>query len=89
MAKDRRPAYRKPPAEDGSRLLSGVLEEDLVEVRRQLSNSDDLLIHRHQAGKVQVAVVMFDGLVSNTQVSDFLLRPITREIGRASCRERV
>ena len=78
MAKDRRPAYRKPPAEEGSRLLSGVLEEDLVEVRRQLSNSDDLLIHRHQAGKVQVAVVMFDGLVSNTQVSDFLLRPITR-----------
>ena len=78
MTKDRRPAYRKPPAEDGSRLLSGVLEEDLVEVRRQLSNSDDLLIHRHQAGKVEVAVVMFDGLVSNTQVSDFLLRPITR-----------
>jgi len=33
---------------------------------------------RNEAGKVQVAVVMFDGLVSNTQVSDFLLRPITR-----------
>ena len=78
MEKSRRPAYRKPQTEDGGKLLSGDLEEDLVEVRRQVSNSDDLLIHRHRAGNTEVAVVMFDGLVSNTQVSDFLLRPITR-----------
>lgn len=51
MTKDRRPAYRKPPAEDGSRLLSGVLEEDLVEVRRQLSNSDDLLSTATRRGR--------------------------------------
>lgn len=73
-----RPAYKKPRQEDGGRLLSGVLEEDLVEIRRQVANSDDLLIHRHRAGGVEVAVMMFDGLVSNTQVSDFLLRPVTR-----------
>ena len=78
MAQEKRPAYKKPQGEDGEKRLSGSLEEDLLEIRRQLGNSDDLLIHRHKTGKTEVAVVMFDGLVSNTQVSDFLLRPITR-----------
>ena len=78
MGKEARPAYRKPRGEDENRLLSGNLEADLIEIRRQLANSDDLLIHRHRAGRVELAVMMFDGLVSNTQVSDFLLRPVTR-----------
>lgn len=78
MAETRRPTYKKPPKEDGDKPLSGVLEEDLVEVRRQVANSDDLLVQRHSHGGTEVAVVLFDGLVSNTQVSDFLLRPITR-----------
>ncbi len=79
MEEEKRPAYRKPKGEDGGRLLSGDLEEDIIEIRRQLANSDDLLIHRHStAGKVGLAVIMFDGLVSNTQVSDFLLRPVTK-----------
>lgn len=78
MEKSPKPAYRKPIKEDTERLLTGVLEEDLVEIRRQVANSDDLLVHRHKTGGVEVAAVMFDGLVSNTQVSDFLLRPLTR-----------
>ena len=51
-AKAERPAYRKPRGEEEGKLLSSHIEENLVEIRRQLGNSDDLLIHRHRAGEV-------------------------------------
>ena len=89
MKKEKRPAYRKPQGEQEDKRLSACLEDNLVEIRRQLGNSDDLLIHRHRAGQVEVAVVMFDGLVSNVQVSDFLLRPLTRIPPQADTGQRV
>ena len=76
MGKKPHPAYRRPKGEDGERLLSGALEEDLLELRRQLGNSDDLVIHRMTHRGVGLAAVMFDGLVANAMVSDFLFRPL-------------
>ena len=78
MGKTAHPAYRKPEPEDGGKLLGENLEENVVEIRRQLGNTDDLMIHRHTANGVGMAVVMFDGLVANALVSDFLFRPLTR-----------
>ena len=78
MGKTAHPAYRKPEPEDGGKLLGESLEENVVEIRRQLGNTDDLMIHRHTATGVGMAVVMFDGLVANALVSDFLFRPMTR-----------
>ena len=78
MKKEKRPAYRKPQGEQEDKRLSACLEDNLVEIRRQLGNSDDLLIHRHRAGQVEVAVVMFDGLVSRSATSSSAPLPAFR-----------
>lgn len=71
-------AYRQVEAKGGDDPLPLCLNDFLVELRSRLHNSDDLVIQRHAVGGVQLAVVMFEGLISNMQVSKFLLRPLTQ-----------
>ena len=69
-------AYRviQPKANDTP--LASSLTDLLVEVRALTSNSEDLVIHRHTVNGCPMAVIMFEGLVANLQVSDLLLRPL-------------
>lgn len=58
------------------------LDKDLDAVRNKIEmgmkGSADLILNIYKAGGTRVLVFMFDGLVSNTQVSDFLLRPLAQ-----------
>lgn len=69
-------AYRVVTTGGGDDLLPPKIADFLVELRARLHNCDDLVIQRHTAGGVSLAVVMFEGQISNLQVTDFLLRPL-------------
>lgn len=71
-------AYRQVQNSGGDDPIPTCLMDFLVELRSRLHNSDDLVIQQHSAGGVQLAVVMFEGLVSNMQVSRFLLAPLAK-----------
>ncbi|MEG1686478.1 MAG: spore germination protein [Angelakisella sp.] len=59
-------------------LLPPGLDNLLVAVRARLHNSDDLVVQRHHAGSCRLAVIMFEGQVSNQQVTDYLLEPLSQ-----------
>lgn len=69
-------AYRVIAPRVNNGPLAPELTDLLVEIRAMASNSDDLLIHPHTVGNCRMAVIMFEGLVANLQVSDLLLRPL-------------
>ena len=71
-------AYRPPFQQAEGKSLSPVLTDLLVEVRAMACNSDDLVVHRNSANGCQLAVILFEGQVSNLQVSDLLLRPLAQ-----------
>ena len=58
------------------------LDRSLVLVRERIEKgmrgSADLILDEFQIAGVKGLAFMFDGLVSNSQVSDFLLRPLSR-----------
>lgn len=69
--------YQVIDSGEGEATISSRLTDAMVELRRLQSNSDDMItILKPTAGGVQVGMLMFDGMVSNQQVSDFLLRPV-------------
>lgn len=57
-----------------------ALDRDLDTVKRKIQKgmqgSADLILREYSLGKNRLLVLMFDGLVSNVQVSDLLLRPL-------------
>lgn len=59
-----------------------ALDPDLKVAKKRIESgmkgSADLIIDERAINGVGLMVVMFDGLVSNSQVSDFLLRPLMR-----------
>ena len=71
-------AYRVIHPQNTDRPLDADLTDLLVEIRALTSNSDDLVIHRHTANGCAMAVIMFEGQISNLQVSDLLLRPLAQ-----------
>ena len=58
------------------------LDSSIVLLRERIEQgmrgSADLILDEFELAGVKGLAFMFDGLVSNTQVSDFLLRPINR-----------
>ena len=58
------------------------LDSSLALVRQKIEsgmkNAADLIVDEYTINGISILVVMFDGLVSNTQVSDFLLRPLAQ-----------
>ena len=54
-----------------------------------MRGSADLILDEFELAGVKGLAFMFDGLVSNTQVSDFLLRPINRMARRRPTRKAV
>lgn len=70
-------AYEKLEPE-ADRLLPENLEDFLVELRARTGNSDDLVVQMHSVAGCQLAVVMFEGQISNQQVSQLLLGPLGR-----------
>ena len=58
------------------------LDSSIVLLRERIEEgmrgSADLILEEFKLGSVKGLVFMFDGLVSNSQVSDFLLRPLNR-----------
>lgn len=70
-------AYKKLEPE-ADRLLPENLEDFLVELRARTGNSDDLVVQMHSVAGCQLAVVMFEGQISNQQVSQLLLGPLGR-----------
>ncbi len=70
-------AYQKlEPEED--QPLPERLEDFLVALRARTGNSDDVVVQYHTVAGCALAVVMFEGQVSNQQVSQLLLGPLGR-----------
>ncbi len=82
-------AYRVVEPADGNKILDKSLTDLTVRVRAVASNTDDLLIHRHTANGCEMAVIMFEGLVANLQVSDLLLRPLAHIPPEANTSEKL
>lgn len=75
MTKD--PAYRGfSPAEDNE-PLGADLDAAVAKIRGLLGGSADLILTLHEHAGVRYALMMFDGLFSNHQVSDLLLRALS------------
>ncbi len=71
--------YRVIETGEGEEPISESLTDALVEIRRLQANSDDLIITpKTTDGGVRVAMVMYDGMVSNQQVSDFLMPNVVK-----------
>lgn len=74
-------------------MMPEKLDSSIVLLRERIEQgmrgSADLILDEFELAGVKGLAFMFDGLVSNTQVSDFLLRPINRmappEATRKSC----
>ncbi len=58
-------------------MLSADIGQNLERIDRELASSDDLIILRLSVEGVSVAAVLFDGMVSNQQLSQLLLIPLT------------
>lgn len=71
-------AYKKIVVKGEDDAIPEKLEDFIVELQSRLLGSDDLVIQRHRTGGVALAVIMFDGQISNDQVSQHLLRPLCR-----------
>lgn len=58
------------------------LDADLTVIRKRvesgMKNAADLIIDECTVNGIRMMAIMFDGLVSNSQVSDFLLRPLSK-----------
>ena len=63
-------------------MMPEKLDSSIVLLRERIEQgmrgSADLILDEFELAGVKGLAFMFDGLVSNTQVSDFLLRPINR-----------
>ncbi len=57
--------------------INASLNNNLSEIKNTLKNSQDLVIQEFKMNGVNGAIVMFDGLVSNLQVTELLLIPLT------------
>ena len=63
-------------------MMPEKLDSSIVLLRERIEQgmrgAADLILDEFELAGVKGLAFMFDGLVSNTQVSDFLLRPINR-----------
>ena len=83
-------AYRLVEAAENSGPIAKSLMDALTEIRRIMANSDDMVMHRIKTpGGVEVGVVFFEGMVTNLQISDFLMRPLGLIPARYDTPERV
>ncbi|MGI6029945.1 MAG: spore germination protein [Eubacteriales bacterium] len=61
--------------------VTGQLEKDLAYVKEQFCSdrNPDLIVRRLRAGDRPVAVLYIDGMSSRVDVSDFIIRPLSRQ----------
>ena len=70
-------AYREIDPPQQEECIRTNITQFVVDIREKTKNADDLVVRRFQVGAVKLVVIMFEGQISNIQVSDFLLRPLT------------
>jgi len=63
--------------------LSGAYEADIAKIKNKLSISADFVLREKKSRGIKIGIAMFDGLISNIQVSDFLFRPLSDIPARA------
>ena len=57
--------------------IDASLRKNLDEIKTSLKNSQDLVIHEYKINDISLSVILFDGLTSNMQVGELLLKPIS------------
>ena len=73
------PGYRPVGEPPGSQTpLTGRLDDDLVELRRQLDNSSDLIIRRAVVCGIPVALVGYENMFSLQVLTQLVIRPLAQ-----------
>ena len=71
------PGYRPVTEPEGQEVrLTGRLDDDLVELRRQLDNSSDLIIRRAVVCGIPVALVGYENMFSLQILTQLVIRPL-------------
>lgn len=72
------PGYRPVTEPSGKEVtLTGRLDDDLVELRRQLDNSSDLIIRRAVVCGIPVALVGYENMFSLQTLTQLVIHPLT------------
>ncbi len=70
-------AYDDSTPTNSEKLLSTDITQLIIDIRQMTNSPDDLVLRPFRIGSVDINVVMFEGQVSNLQVSDLLLRKLS------------
>ena len=72
------PGYRPVKESEGKAVpLTGHLDDDLIELRRQVDNSEDLIIRRAVVSGIPVALVGYENMFSLQILTQLVIRPLS------------
>lgn len=71
-----RSAYIKTTQPEAPQPINTNITQFTMDIRKILSDTDDLVVRPFTVGQVEVVAVMFEGMVSNIQVTDLLFRQL-------------
>ena len=72
------PGYRPVTEPAGKEvLLTGNLANDLIELRRQVDNSEDLIIRHAVVEGIPVAIIGYENMFSLQVLTQLVIRPLT------------